>query len=205
MRFASLRQTSHARQLYEMANDSTADYFTWSEDNTNFWVTSMPDFTARVLPLFFKVWEVFASVRRPSAQHSNYSSFARMISLYGFRRSTKYLHQHLGFPARSSAGLPSIEVRARATRIAGPPALQVFSHPAFLRGRFDLLAQIKRKRPGASKAAAAQVGAVGTCEREATGAGVVGARQRGPRLPDPQLHESGACGGRGRSRQARRA
>lgn len=55
-----------------MINQCDEDVATWSENGDNFVVKNVEKFASKVLPLYFK--------------HSNFSSFARQLNFYGFRK-----------------------------------------------------------------------------------------------------------------------
>eukprot|EP00522_Entomoneis_paludosa_P001464 CAMPEP_0172465354 /NCGR_PEP_ID=MMETSP1065-20121228/53257_1 /TAXON_ID=265537 /ORGANISM="Amphiprora paludosa, Strain CCMP125" /LENGTH=342 /DNA_ID=CAMNT_0013221859 /DNA_START=76 /DNA_END=1104 /DNA_ORIENTATION=+ len=59
-------------KTYHMINRSDAEVATWSEAGDNFVVKNVEKFATTVLPLYFK--------------HSNFSSFARQLNFYGFRK-----------------------------------------------------------------------------------------------------------------------
>lgn len=62
-------------KLFKLANaPPSLTYITWSEDDTQFWVSNVESFSRDVLPVYFK--------------HNNYASFVRQLNMYGFHRST---------------------------------------------------------------------------------------------------------------------
>ncbi|KAI3730494.1 hypothetical protein L1987_61664 [Smallanthus sonchifolius] len=61
-------------KCYEMVDDPSTDaLISWSPTNDSFIVWNEAEFTAELLPKYFK--------------HSNYSSFQRQLNIYGFRKS----------------------------------------------------------------------------------------------------------------------
>lgn len=94
-----------------MIDKSDPEIATWAEDGQSFVVKNAELFATKVLPLYFK--------------HSNFSSFARQLNFYGFRklRSDPILNSNLD---------PQTANFVR------------FYHEHFQRDKPDLLQQIKR-------------------------------------------------------------
>eukprot|EP00538_Stauroneis_constricta_P002227 CAMPEP_0119556428 /NCGR_PEP_ID=MMETSP1352-20130426/8392_1 /TAXON_ID=265584 /ORGANISM="Stauroneis constricta, Strain CCMP1120" /LENGTH=501 /DNA_ID=CAMNT_0007603391 /DNA_START=217 /DNA_END=1722 /DNA_ORIENTATION=+ len=59
-------------KTYHMIDRCDSDIATWSDTGDNFVVKNVEKFASNVLPLYFK--------------HSNFSSFARQLNFYGFRK-----------------------------------------------------------------------------------------------------------------------
>ncbi|ORX62647.1 winged helix DNA-binding domain-containing protein, partial [Hesseltinella vesiculosa] len=85
------------------------DLITWNESGNSFFVFNAKRFAHEVLPTHFK--------------HSNFSSFVRLLNMYGFHKINK-----------SARGQRNSETE-----------IWEFSHQKFLRNRADLLTGIKRK------------------------------------------------------------
>ena len=153
-------------QMYEMAN-GPRKIFSWSADGRSFWVTHLSVFCRDVLPTYFKhsnyasftrlislygMCGVHSAARdrttvaspsrnrliartgRPRTGHQHDARDGRtchcrhalrrccpLIPDAGFKRSTQYVDEARG-------------------------GVEVFKHPAFLRGRFDILNRITRKK-----------------------------------------------------------
>ncbi|KAI7888015.1 HSF-type DNA-binding-domain-containing protein [Mucor mucedo] len=82
----------------------------WNPTGTSFFVYNAPQFAQEVLPEYFK--------------HSNFSSFVRLLNMYGFHKINK---------------------SPRGQRGHNENEIWEFSHPKFQHGRADLLKSIKRK------------------------------------------------------------
>ncbi|GAX11250.1 heat shock transcription factor 4 [Fistulifera solaris] len=98
-------------KTYHMIDKCDQDVACWSESGDNFVVKDVDKFSCTVLPLYFK--------------HSNFSSFARQLNFYGFRK------------LRSEAILTS-ELDPRTADYIR------FYHEHFQRGKPQLLSNIKR-------------------------------------------------------------
>ncbi|EEF34832.1 heat stress transcription factor A-8 [Ricinus communis] len=62
------------KKCYEMVDDdSTNSIISWSQDNDNFIIWDMTQFSIQLLPKYFK--------------HNNFSSFIRQLNIYGFRKT----------------------------------------------------------------------------------------------------------------------
>ncbi|KAI8339711.1 HSF-type DNA-binding-domain-containing protein, partial [Chlamydoabsidia padenii] len=96
--------------LYSMLENNTyANLMSWCPSGTSFSIVNAKTFAAQVLPAHFK--------------HSNFSSFVRLLNMYGFHKISK-----------SPRGQRSSDKE-----------IWEFSHTKFIRGRSDLLKDIKRK------------------------------------------------------------
>ncbi|OAD07498.1 heat shock factor-type transcription factor, partial [Mucor lusitanicus CBS 277.49] len=82
----------------------------WNPNGTSFFVCNATQFAQEVLPEYFK--------------HSNFSSFVRLLNMYGFHKINK---------------------SPRGQRGNNENEIWEFSHPKFQHGRSDILKEIKRK------------------------------------------------------------
>jgi predicted site-specific integrase-resolvase len=98
-------------KTYHMIDRCEQDIATWSDNGDSFVVKDVNQFAESVLPQYFK--------------HSNFSSFARQLNFYGFRKVKAEPILTADFDARTAC-----YVR--------------FYHEKFQKNRPDLLAQIKR-------------------------------------------------------------
>ena len=71
-RFASFLLDFPQTETYHMIDRCDQEIVTWSVTGDNFVVKNVENFASAVLPLYFK--------------HSNFSSFARQLNFYGFRK-----------------------------------------------------------------------------------------------------------------------
>ncbi|KAI8374277.1 HSF-type DNA-binding-domain-containing protein [Radiomyces spectabilis] len=98
-------------KLYSMIESGRHQHLiAWNPTGTSFFVFNATQFAQEVLPEHFK--------------HSNFSSFVRLLNMYGFHKINK--------SPRGQRGINENEIWE-------------FSHPKFQRGRPDLLKDIKRK------------------------------------------------------------
>ncbi|CAO3638952.1 unnamed protein product [Cunninghamella echinulata] len=98
------------QKLYSMLDDNThQNLIIWNPSGQSFSVYNAKAFSKEVLPSHFK--------------HSNFSSFVRLLNMYGFHKINK-----------SPRGQRSSEKE-----------IWEFSHPKFIRGHPELLKDIKRK------------------------------------------------------------
>jgi hypothetical protein len=98
------------QKLYSMLDDNThQNLIIWNPSGQSFSVYNAKSFSKEVLPSHFK--------------HSNFSSFVRLLNMYGFHKINK-----------SPRGQRSSEKE-----------IWEFSHPKFIRGHPELLKDIKRK------------------------------------------------------------
>ncbi|CAO3636553.1 unnamed protein product [Mucor hiemalis] len=98
-------------KLYSMVEDGRhKNLISWNPSGTSFYVCNAVQFAQEVLPEFFK--------------HSNFSSFVRLLNMYGFHKINK---------------------SPRGQRGNNENEIWEFSHPKFQHGRSDILKDIKRK------------------------------------------------------------
>jgi len=67
-----IKQKSKNKETFHMMDRCDPEIATWSTSGDNFVVKDVEQFSTKVLPLYFK--------------HSNFSSFARQLNFYGFRK-----------------------------------------------------------------------------------------------------------------------
>ncbi|CAO3655650.1 unnamed protein product [Mucor fragilis] len=98
-------------KLYTMVEDGRhQNLISWNPNGTSFFVCNATQFAQEVLPEYFK--------------HSNFSSFVRLLNMYGFHKINK---------------------SPRGQRGNNENEIWEFSHPKFQHGRSDILKEIKRK------------------------------------------------------------
>ncbi|KAG6817304.1 hypothetical protein H0H87_010321 [Tephrocybe sp. NHM501043] len=121
-----LATNNFVTKLYQMINDAkSAHYIAWTELGTSFVVSNVGEFSRSILGSHFK----HNNVRplcfcRPPLTSLQFSSFVRQLNMYGFHK---------------------INRTPRAQRTSTDAQTWEFSHHKFLRGRPDLLDEIKRK------------------------------------------------------------
>ncbi|KAL5536721.1 hypothetical protein ACEPAF_544 [Sanghuangporus sanghuang] len=109
-------------KLYQMINDpKSAMFIQWTELGTSFVVSNVGEFSRTILGTHFK--------------HNNFSSFVRQLNMYGFHKINRTPRG-----GRTSSGSGQISGSGSADQ-----QVWEFSHHKFLRGRPDLLDEIKRK------------------------------------------------------------
>ncbi|THH08909.1 hypothetical protein EW146_g8841, partial [Bondarzewia mesenterica] len=118
-------------KLYQMINDpKSAHFIAWTELGTSFVVSNVGEFSRSILGSHFK--------------HNNFSSFVRQLNMYGFHKINRVStppHPRGNALTRDLAVMQT----PRAQRTSTDAQTWEFSHHKFLRGRPDLLEEIKRK------------------------------------------------------------
>ncbi|KAF7317878.1 HSF-DOMAIN domain-containing protein [Mycena kentingensis (nom. inval.)] len=115
-------------KLYQMINDPKSSHFiSWTDLGTSFVVSNVGEFSRSILGSHFKHNNVCISSFHPRSTTNRiqkFSSFVRQLNMYGFHK---------------------INRTPRAQRTTSDAQTWEFSHHKFLRGRADLLDEIKRK------------------------------------------------------------
>ncbi|KAI7887401.1 winged helix DNA-binding domain-containing protein [Lichtheimia hyalospora FSU 10163] len=102
--------SSFITKLYSLVNDTRhQDLVSWNPTGTSFLICNVKRFAQQVLPEYFK--------------HGNFSSFVRLLNMYGFHKINK--------SPRGQRGNEN--------------EIWEFSHPQFQQQRPDLLKEIRRK------------------------------------------------------------
>ncbi|KAJ8652780.1 hypothetical protein O0I10_011586 [Lichtheimia ornata] len=102
--------SSFITKLYSLVNDTRhQDLISWNPTGTSFLICNVKRFAQQVLPEYFK--------------HGNFSSFVRLLNMYGFHKINK--------SPRGQRGNEN--------------EIWEFSHPQFQQQRPDLLKEIRRK------------------------------------------------------------
>lgn len=112
-----LFNSNFPQKLYVILDTESADIICWNEKGSSFRVIDQDKFTDEIGPKYFRrklTRYPFTSFRIDLSVDTKMASFQRQLNLYGFRRITK-----------------------------GPES-GAYYHPKFLRGRRDLVSEIKR-------------------------------------------------------------
>lgn len=112
-------------KLYRMVNEGSS-LIQWTPEGTSFVVLRPEEFSRTVLPRYFK--------------HNNFSSFVRQLNMYGFHKVPQ-----VGQGAMSTAAGAMPDAGSTA---AAEENFWEFTNPHFVRGRPDLLLQVRRKVGG---------------------------------------------------------
>ena len=82
-----------------IGNQRNSDIIHWSETGYSFTIESVPQFTSKILPLYFR--------------HRNFSSFVRQLNMYGFHKErdtgSVYIYTHPSFIKGHPEKLSEIE------------------------------------------------------------------------------------------------
>ncbi|KAL3666054.1 hypothetical protein V7S43_008846 [Phytophthora oleae] len=111
-------------KTYELLERCPPELASWTVKGNSFVVKQPSAFAEHVIPTYFK--------------HRKFSSFVRQLNLYGFRK------------VRDSSAVAVEEAEAIATEgaeDASPKDWWEFRHERFVRGRRDLLCEIRRRSP----------------------------------------------------------
>jgi len=120
------------KKTYEMIDTCGPEVATWSKDGTTFIIKNPDKFESEEIPKFFN--------------HRNFSSFVRQLNFYGFRKIKT----------------DPIRISDRPDKSSEEFKYWVFRHEKFLRGRPDLLSEVKK----ASQVKAAAQGEVDALKEE---------------------------------------
>ncbi|EGZ25646.1 hypothetical protein PHYSODRAFT_257850 [Phytophthora sojae] len=126
-------------KTYELLERCPPELASWTARGDSFVVKLPTAFAEHVIPTYFK--------------HRKFSSFVRQLNLYGFRkvRATSAAEEAEGNAAAA----------AEAAEDASPKDWWEFRHDRFVRGRRDLLCEIRRRSPSDARVST-PLGAAGT-------------------------------------------
>lgn len=110
--------TPFISKTHDLIQAAPKELIEWNADGTGFIIKHPKRLEKELLHKYFK--------------HSNFSSFTRQLSFYGFQKSSRFLW----FDSSSKVGTKCCEYR----------------HKNFIRGRVDLMSEIQRKTHGSSDA-----------------------------------------------------
>ncbi|CAH0519237.1 unnamed protein product [Peronospora belbahrii] len=127
-------------KTYELLAHCPPEVASWTTNGDSFVVKQPAAFAEHVIPTYFK--------------HRKFSSFVRQLNLYGFRKVRA-----------ASTALEESEIRGEPEAVEGnssPKDWWEFRHERFVRGRRDLLCEIRRRLPSDAKVSTSPFGAAYT-------------------------------------------
>ncbi|TDH73382.1 hypothetical protein CCR75_006404 [Bremia lactucae] len=107
-------------KTYELLERCPPEVASWTDKGDSFVVKQPTPFAERVIPTYFK--------------HRKFSSFVRQLNLYGFRK------------VRATSVVTTVD-DGKTGEDASPKDWWEFRHERFVRGRRDLLCEIRRRSP----------------------------------------------------------
>ncbi|KAE9030819.1 hypothetical protein PR003_g10031 [Phytophthora rubi] len=118
-------------KTYELLERCPPDLASWTARGDSFVVKQPAAFAEHVIPTYFK--------------HRKFSSFVRQLNLYGFRKVR-------ASSAAEEAAETTTAAAAEAVEDASSKDWWEFRHERFVRGRRDLLCEIRRRSPSDARA-----------------------------------------------------
>ncbi|CAH0488195.1 unnamed protein product [Peronospora farinosa] len=115
-------------KTYELLSRCPPELASWTTNGDSFVVKQPVAFAERVIPTYFK--------------HRNFSSFVRQLNLYGFRK------------VRSASPVLESGAEPEGMEDSSPRGWWEFRHERFVRGRRDLLGEIRRRSATDAKVSA---------------------------------------------------